>query len=58
MIHQSFDEYHLVGSLVLRENINNKIMMDGMGLGMILVGFLVVVVLVLLIAWLIRQIKK
>jgi hypothetical protein len=36
-------------------------MMDGMGgmaFGMMLIGFLVVVVLVLLIVWLIKQIKK
>lgn len=32
--------------------------MGGMGFGMMLIGFLSVVVLVLLIVWLIKQIKK
>ena len=32
--------------------------MGGMGFGMMLIWFLVVVVLVLLIVWLVKQIKK
>lgn len=32
--------------------------MGGMGFGMILVGFLTLVVLILLIVWLVKQIKK
>lgn len=32
--------------------------MGGMGFGMILIWFLVVVVLVLLIVWLVKQIRK
>jgi hypothetical protein len=32
--------------------------MGGMGFGMMLIGFLFAVVLVLLIVWLIKQIKK
>lgn len=32
--------------------------MGGMGFGMMLIGFLVVVVLILLIVWLVKQIRK
>ena len=42
----------------MKEYKNDQSMMDGMGVGMMLVGFLVAVVLVLLIVWLVKQIKK
>ena len=32
--------------------------MGGMGVGMMLAGFLVVIVLILLILWLVKQVKK